>query len=241
MSHPPGFYKDPFGVGSTRWWDGAKWTFRVLSPPGAPGPSRIETNIHQLQGKLRKASDQTLVADTRRIAVGETVFDLDEIDSVAFWRVPKTARNAPIVIMITACCVLTSKGEELFFTWAGWTSVSHEMATFESLWFRLIGILSATVMPRLAGQIVAAVRAGEMIEVAGVKVGPNGLIGRNKMRRPVEVSWPSVAGTNIGDEYITVLGSDSRGRPPVRRFSVLMSRPNAVLLPTIIDQLGRQN
>ncbi|RSN70679.1 DUF2510 domain-containing protein [Actinomadura sp. WAC 06369] len=52
----PGWYPDPYGTGSLRWWDGRNWSDRLNPEPAAPGRAPLPR---------RRPSDAAVHADPR--------------------------------------------------------------------------------------------------------------------------------------------------------------------------------
>jgi hypothetical protein len=106
-------------------------------------------------------------------------------------------------------------------------------------WLQLVERIETIAIPRLADQIVAAVRAGQTVSIGptGFKVvlSPEGVKKGGLFSKPVP--WSQVTGTTVDGGAVKVLGSKTPGRAPVVIGQVLTSEWNCPVLPHVVSRL----
>jgi hypothetical protein len=102
------------------------------------------------------------------------------------------------------------------------------------VWNNAVDILEQRACHRLGADAVAAVRQGEPIEFAGVRIDRDGVHGLGLRKKTVR--WSELAGTEtMGDGRIRVLAR--RGTSAKPRITVPPHTWNAVMLPRVIEAL----
>lgn len=110
---------------------------------------------------------------------------------------------------------------------------------YRESWRQLVKRIEAVAIPRLGDKVVAAVRAGETVSIGpaggkivlsteGVKKG--GLFGKR-------VPWSQVAGTDVDNGTIRVLGSKVPGAAETVIGGVHTAEWNSCVLPYVVSRL----
>ncbi|MFC6878227.1 DUF2510 domain-containing protein [Actinomadura yumaensis] len=233
----PGWYPDPYGTGSLRWWDGRTWTDHLNpEPPRGAGPPR-RRQPYGPQGWGRPAVpalDATvrgllLHADEQAVAYGNASLAWPHVEWVAYWaaHLPSGYGHGSGVQWIFQVGRHPFQGGPR-------VEVVLEPATAqvgdpEQIWLRLVELCRAQAEARLTAELAGRVRAGESIDVAqGLTVHPGGVRGNR-----VSLSWSAISGATVENGRVWI--QQSSGSSPV--LYVPQQNPNAVLIPELLSRL----
>ncbi|GAA2138457.1 DUF2510 domain-containing protein [Actinomadura napierensis] len=247
----PGWYPDPYGTGSLRWWDGRAWTDRLNPEPDRPPrPRTSEQAYGQPYGQgpgqgagpgwqpswvgppAIPAVDATvhglrLQANEQGVAYGQAWLAWPHVEWVAYWaaQLPAGSGQAPGTRWIFQAGRYPFHGGPRVEV----VIEADGVAEPETVWGRLIRLCQACAEPRLVGELAAHVRAGESVDVAqGLTVHPGGVRGDR-----VSLSWASISGAIVDGGRVWI--RQAGGPTPV--LYVPQQNPNAVLIPALLSDL----
>ncbi|WP_030165361.1 DUF2510 domain-containing protein [Spirillospora albida] len=245
----PGWYPDPYGTGSLRWWDGRTWTERLNPEPAAPPrrpavpvPTPVATPVPAPAvpaepGLSAVVRGLHLRADDRGLTYG-TALPWAHVEWVAYWptRRPAVPGRADIEQWIFQAgrypfhgghrleIVVEPEGQ------AGRLPVPPGEP--DPLWAGLVGLCRRYAEPRLVAELAGRVRAGHSVDVAqGLTVHPGGVRGNR-----VSLSWTSISHALIEGGRVWI--RQASGTSAV--LYVPQQNPNAVLIPALIAELKRR-
>ncbi|WP_433229969.1 DUF2510 domain-containing protein [Actinomadura formosensis] len=254
----PGWYPDPYGTGSLRWWDGRNWTERLNPEPDRPPrprpprpkrsaagaePASPHAAPHVQQPAWEHAPSVSpldvrvrglhLYADDRGVAYGSASLTWARVEWVAYWAAERPAGSGrvPGTQWIFQAGRFPFRGGPRVEVVIEADALPARDAEPERIWGRLIQLCQEHAERRLVAELVRRVRAGESIDVAqGLTVHPGGVRGSR-----VSLSWSSLSGATVdrGRVWIQQTGSNSPS------LYVPQQNPNAVLIPALLAQLGR--
>ncbi|WP_433477144.1 DUF2510 domain-containing protein [Spirillospora sp. CA-142024] len=249
----PGWYPDPYGTGSLRWWDGENWTERLNPEPDRPPriPRRERRSREEPAGGTPHAAPRAptwdrapsvqpldvnvrglrLLADDVLVAYGSTSITWARVEWVAYWAAERPAGSGHV----PGTQWIFQAGRHPFHGGPR-VEVVIEPGTLpgpddepEHVWGRLIQLCQDYAEQRLVAELASRVRAGESVDVAqGLTVHPGGVSGNR-----VSLSWSSISGATVdrGRVWIQQAGSAS----PI--LYVPQQNPNAVLIPALLARL----
>jgi hypothetical protein len=228
----PGWYPDPYGTASLRWWDGQNWTRHV--DPETPGPARpygafpsgwaapsapLDVNV---RGVLLHADDDVL-------AYGSDVLAWSQVEWVAHWTadVPAGPGAAPAVAWAFQAGRHPFRGGPRVEVVLD-STLFPERET-EAIWTRLVERCRRRAELRLVAELAGRVRAGHPVDVAeGLTVHPGGVRGTR-----VSLGWAEISGAVTDGGRVWIQRSDG-GTPTLY---VPRQNPNAVLIPELLAAL----
>jgi hypothetical protein len=254
----PGWYPDPYGTGSLRWWDGENWTERLnpepdrppriphreprareepaggghYSAPHSPTWDNSATSVPALDVSVRGLH---LHADDRLVSYGNASLAWARVEWVAYWAAERPAgygHAAGTQWIFQAGRYPFHGGPRVEVVIEQEALAGHPPGPGgepEHLWGRLIQLCQEYAEQRLAAELAGRVRAGESVDVAqGLTVHPGGVRGNR-----VSLSWSSISGATVdrGRVWIQQAGSTS----PI--LYVPQQNPNAVLIPALLARL----
>lgn len=237
----PGWYPDPYGTGSLRWWDGRTWTERLNPEPAGPPPRRpadpgpvprlpAEPGLHTVvRGLNLRADDQGLTYGT--------ALAWAHVEWVAYWptRRPALPGHPDIEQWIFQAGRYPFHGGFRLEIVVEPERQVGRMPTPpgepDPIWVILVGLCRRYAEHRLVAELAGRVRAGESVDVAqGLTVHPGGVRGNR-----VSLSWTSISHAVIDGGRVWI--RQSSGTSAV--LYVPQQNPNAVLIPALIAELKR--
>lgn len=247
----PGWYPDPYGTGSLRWWDGRAWTDRLNPEPdrpprartpeqGRPAPGGRPSEPYPgharqpswggppvVQGVAATVHGLRLHADEQGVAYGQAALAWPHVEWVAYWaaQIPAGFGQAPGTRWIFQA------GRHPFHGGPRVEVVIEAGGTIEpeTVWGRLIQLCQACAEPRMVAELAGRVRAGESVDVAqGLTVHPGGVRGDR-----VSLSWSSISGAVVDGGRVWIRQAAS----PTPVLYVPQQNPNAVLIPALLSSL----
>ncbi|WP_160160988.1 DUF2510 domain-containing protein [Actinomadura sp. K4S16] len=253
----PGWYPDPYGTGSLRWWDGQNWTERLNPEPDRPPriPRREQRPDRGTSGGTHHAAPHVptwdrapfvpaldvnvrglrLHADDQGVAYGNASLAWARVEWVAYWAAehPAAHGRAPATQWIFQAGRYPFRGGPR-------VEVVVEPGVLpgrspgadgepEHVWGRLIQLCQEYAEPRIVEELARRVRAGESVDVAqGLTVHPGGVRGNR-----VSLSWSLISGATVDRGRVWI--QQSGGTAPL--LYVPQQNPNAVLIPALLTRL----
>jgi hypothetical protein len=211
-----GWYADPYGGGGHRWWDGTKWTEHVnATPVAAAGPV-----LH------KKRFGVELHADAHAIRWDGTTIELTKAEFVGYTATPGAVSGRSEIdyhFEIGFFPVNEAPGLAFDETGAGGDEPPSD-------WRFLVDLARTYVEPRLLRQFLAAIEAGQTVDVGKVQINRNGFAGGS-----VSHGWDGIEGISFeeGSYFVHERGAE---RPILR---IPQQNQNVMLLPPIFDALKR--
>ncbi|GLW62091.1 hypothetical protein Arub01_03350 [Actinomadura rubrobrunea] len=240
----PGWYPDPYGTASLRWWDGQNWTRHVNpQPPGGPPedpPHQAPPPGQDSGGAAPAARSQpldvvvdgvALHADDDVVSYGASVLAWSLVEWVAYWAV--TVPGDPHVAVSAHGPVATFVFQAGRYPFHGGPRVQVVLDSArlpggeaEAVWTRLTELCRERAERRLVAELAGRVRAGHPVDVAeGLTVHPGGVHGLR-----VSLPWSAIGGAVVDDTRVWIEPSD--GGAPL--LYVPRQNPNAVLIPELL-------
>ncbi|MFV2174263.1 DUF2510 domain-containing protein [Actinomadura sp. LOL_011] len=249
----PGWYPDPYGTGSLRWWDGRSWSDRLNPEPPAPAPAPLPQRrpsgaAHaaappaerswQAAPPAEQALDVVvhglrLRADDHGVVYGSESLIWQYVEWVAFWTADggDPARR-PVQWIFQVGRHPFHGGPRVEVVLDEASVPRHAPGAVggpEEVWGRLIRLCQVRAEPRLVAQLAEHVRAGESVDVAhGLTVHPGGVRGAR-----VSLSWSAISGAVVDGGRVWIRQATGRGAV----LYVPQQNPNAVLIPALLDRL----
>ncbi|MDL4814893.1 DUF2510 domain-containing protein [Actinomadura opuntiae] len=234
-----GWYADPYGGGGHRWWDGTKWTEHVnatpAQQPAAPQPQYGVGQAPQYGGPVlhKKRYGVELHADAHSITWARTTIELAKAEYVGYTAV-QTRMRGPL--NIGSVHTSTDYHFEIgFFPVNEAPGLAFEETGLRankppSDWQFLVDLSRTYVEPRLLRQYLAAIEAGQTVEVGKIRINRNGFVGGSVSR-----GWEGIEGITFdkGWYFVHARGADK----PI--LKIPQQNQNVMLLPQIFDTLKR--
>ncbi|TDD58161.1 DUF2510 domain-containing protein, partial [Actinomadura rubrisoli] len=228
------WYPDPYGGGGHRWWDGTKWTEHVDSTPSRPSVQPVappQVGGGPVLHKVRWGIE--LHADPRAITWDGQTIELARAEFVGYTAVQNRMRGP---LNIGSVHTSTDYHFEIgFFPVNEAPAIAFEETGMRANnppddWQFLVDLVKTYVEPRLLREFLAAVQAGQTVNVANVRVNRDGFVGGGVSR-----GWDAVAGVTFekGNYFVHEKG----GKRAVLR--VPQQNQNVSLLPQVFDALKR--
>ncbi|GAA2421836.1 hypothetical protein GCM10010191_36880 [Actinomadura vinacea] len=236
----PGWYPDPQGSGSLRWWNGDHWTehlnpeppaSRRPDPPAAPAWQPVSSYQRPVDAIVRGA---LLRADEHAVTYAGVSMPWAHVEWVAYWAAtaPGGHERAPAVQWIFQVGRHPFHGGprvEVVFEDVAVHVPGRADATAEAVWRDLVELCRMCAEQRLVDELARRVRDGDAVDVAhGLSVHPGGVRGGR-----VSLSWSAIAGAVLEDGRVWI--RQSAGTAPV--LYVPQQNPNAVLIPALLAVL----
>ncbi|SFN93000.1 DUF2510 domain-containing protein [Actinomadura madurae] len=250
----PGWYPDPYGTGSLRWWDGENWTERLNPEPDRPPriPLREPRRREEPAAGRHYAAphsptwDNTapavpaldvnvhglhLHADDQGVSYGTAALPWARVEWVAYWAAERPAgyghaAGTQWIFQVGRFPFNGGPRVEVVIEQDGPPGSESEP---ERVWGRLIQLCQEYAEQRLATELAGRVRAGESVDVAqGLTVHPGGVRGNR-----VSLSWSSISGATVDRGRVWI--QQAGGTTPV--LYVPQQNPNAVLIPALLARL----
>ncbi|NVI86175.1 DUF2510 domain-containing protein [Actinomadura sp. BRA 177] len=251
----PGWYPDPYGTGSLRWWDGRNWTERLNPEPDRPPrlpprqqqrrePAREEPATTYAAPHAQPTWDRApsvpaldvtvrgmhLYADDTVIAYGNGSLTWPRVEWVAYWAAERPAGSGHAGTQwIFQAGRFPFRGGPRVEVVIEPDAVPGRDAEPETVWGRLIQLCQEHAEQRLVAELAQRVRAGESVDVAyGLTVHPGGVRGNR-----VSLSWSSISGATVDRGRVWIQQASSSS--PI--LYVPQQNPNAVLIPALLARL----
>jgi Protein of unknown function (DUF2510) len=167
---------------------------------------------------------KVLVVSAEQIGVGDKFLRTDAIDVVAINNIPRKWN------IRRAFFRLSAGPERLSF------SFEYPGETPPLLWFILIELLDALVLPRIASELGRRVAGGDTVDFGGLAAQRRGITGRAGLRS-VTLPWSAIRDVSRARATVFVSGVDSSGR--ARKLRVRMEKPNVPALPFVVELMRR--
>jgi hypothetical protein len=248
----PGWYPDPYGTGSLRWWDGRTWTERLNPEPDRPPrlrpPAREQAAEPAAAPLVQRPSweyapsDRALDtavrglhlhADEQAVAYGNASLPWPRVEWVAYWAAERPAGSGrpPCTQWIIQAGRFPFHGGPRVEVVIEPDALPGRGGEPEQVWGRLIQLCQAHCERRLVAELAQRVRAGESVDVAqGLTVHPGGVRGNR-----VSLSWSSISGAVVDRGRVWI--QQAAGGSPI--LYVPQQNPNAVLIPALLALLKR--
>ncbi|MFC5751955.1 DUF2510 domain-containing protein [Actinomadura rugatobispora] len=237
----PGWYPDPKGSGSLRWWNGQHWTENLNpEPPAASRRPPAEAPLHA--PPYARAVDATvrgvlLHADERAVTYGGASLPWGHVEWVAYWAATppgERKRPPPVQWIFQAGRHPFHGGPRVEVVLDDLTVTANDPAAAggraEAVWRELVELCRACAERRLVDELVRSVRGGGSVDVAqGLTVHPGGVRGER-----VSLSWSAISGAVLENGRVWI--RQSNGTAPI--LYVPQQNPNAVLIPALLAGLG---
>jgi hypothetical protein len=227
----PGWYPDPKGSGSLRWWNGQHWTEHLDPEPPPVAPSYPKTVDATVRGVL-------LHADEWAVTYGGASMPWGQVEWVAYWSAstPGAPRRRPNVQWIfQAGRHPFHGGPRVEVVLDDLTVAAHDLADgaggqAEAVWQELVGLCRMCAEQRLVNELARRVQGGDSVDVAqGLTLHPGGVRGER-----VSLGWSSISGALLENGRVWIRRSG--GMDPI--LYVPQQNPNAVLIPALLAVLG---
>ena len=254
----PGWYPDPYGTGSLRWWDGRTWTERLNPEPDRPprlppsrpdrAPVRAEAGTAHAAPRTQRATWEGtpsvprvdvrvrglhLYADEQGVAYGNASLTWPRVEWVAYWAAehPAGSGHPAGTQWIFQAGRFPFQGGPRVEVVIEPDAVTGRDGEPEYVWGRLIQLCQEHAEQRLVAELAGRVRAGDSVDVAqGLTVHPGGVRGHR-----VSLSWASISGATV--DRCRVWIQQAAGGSSV--LYVPQQNPNAVLIPALLARLKR--
>ncbi|MFA1541210.1 DUF2510 domain-containing protein [Actinomadura monticuli] len=252
----PGWYPDPYGTGSLRWWDGRIWTERLNPEPDRPPrlrpprpeapPAREVAGTAYAAPHARRATWEHapsvqcldlnlrgvhLYADEQGVAFGNASLTWPQVEWVAYWAAERAAGSGhrPGTQWIFQAGRFPFRGGPRVEVVIEPDAVPGRDREPEHVWGRLIRLCQDHAEQRLVTELAGRVRSGDSVDVAqGLTVHPGGVRGNR-----VSLSWSSISGAVVDRGRVWIQQASSSS--PI--LYVPQQNPNAVLIPALLAQL----
>ncbi|MCM2416583.1 hypothetical protein [Streptomyces sp. RKAG293] len=178
--------------------------------------------------RIRKGK-RALVASADSISIGEQVFRLDSVDRV-FYRAAARINQASYTIGL-------AQGErKCTFMFDAYRRGS-ELEDARATWRQLVGLIQASVCPRIAEESARRVLAGETVTFGGpassrIDADSQGLRPRRLFGKTVP--WLQIANAEFAEGMVRIWSASDGAVHEKPTMSVDMSGWNAVVLPEIV-------
>jgi hypothetical protein len=231
----PGWYADPDDAAMLRWWDGEQWTDHREPAQGTPPGTDADGDVlvHVRTGKDERTD---LVATTDRITIRGETFALDDIDAVSYTAVRSHLNGA---YQGTSFTLRVRAGERKQDYLMATNHKDERLDEFGEAYGRLVALLDAAVLPRLAADMAARLAAGETITLGPAGARVELVAAGFRLKKPLSkpVPWAQVHGTELEGGRLFFLVERKPGAEPKRHSMVGLEGDNIVVLPHLVGRL----
>lgn len=257
-----GWFPDPEGQASLRYWDGGSWTDHTHNgdepqepsapqhPPSAAGGGDDGVLLQaDLSMPMRKG--RTLVMDETALHWGDTIIRYADVTGFAYLITSQSVSGVPSTTAYQVDVHTGSGRTRIAFTAASVRS-GRVKGERQDLWLTIVGILSEKVEPRLIREFTERIAAGGQVVIGPLTLDQRGITAKrtaaapiakvlNSRMTPKAAPWSSYLDTGFGhgNGMTEIYVADRGSRKGRSRIAVMPNlEPSSGLLPDLLRTLA---